>query len=158
MMALSWRGSAALKQTMTNLKLQVPLMTLASEFALQTADMTCQEIYLGFLNLTTTQAGHLCNETTYFTFEDRKESALALVNVYLYGSFMNSTYYQQFMQAVLPKSEKNGIVTLAGEELDAIAFAVALAEEKSWIPFEFAGPVKNVTIMYEQKQPPTSLV
>ena len=32
-MALSWRGSAALKHMMTDLRLQVPLMTLASEFA-----------------------------------------------------------------------------------------------------------------------------
>ena len=91
--------------------------------------MTCEDIYLGFLNLTETQAGHLCNETTYFTFENRKESALALINVYLYGSYMNATYYKQFIEAVLPKAEKNGIVTLAEEELDAIAFAVALTEE-----------------------------
>ena len=92
--------------------------------------MTCEEIYLGFMNLTTTQAGHLCHKTTYFTFEDRQESALALVNVYLYGRYMNATYYEQFVDAVLPKEARNGIVTLAEEELDAIAFAMALAEEK----------------------------
>ena len=91
--------------------------------------MTCEDIYLDFLNMTATQAGHLCKETTYFTFEDRNESALALVNVYLYGNYMNATYYKQFIEAVLPKTAKNGIVTLAEEELDAIAFAVALAEE-----------------------------
>ena len=87
-------GSKAFKQTMTTMSLEVPLFTLAQEFAEQTEDLSCLQIYQVTLGLEPAQAQRLCQGTKYFSFggknDSRLESAIALLSVYLYGDSYDS--------------------------------------------------------------------
>jgi len=53
---MSREGAQALKSTMTIMKLEVPLLTLATEFVNQIKDKSCMEIYTDDLVLSEDQA------------------------------------------------------------------------------------------------------
>lgn len=57
---MSREGAHALKTTITTMKVEVPLLALAAEFANQIEDKTCFEIYLNELDFKMEQASELC--------------------------------------------------------------------------------------------------
>ena len=146
-------GAKAFKETMTTMSLEVPLLTLAEEFMQQTEALTCLEIFQLKLGLLGRQADDLCQRTSYFRFDDdRFESALAVVNVYLYGDKFNPKYSREFSQTIWPDDEKiklseNQItdfeeITLAS--LAAAAATLATEDEDDFSAFDqrFYSPIE----------------
>ena len=67
--------------------------------------MNCLEIYQVTLGLERAPAQRLCQETKYFGFDDNRfESALALISVYLYGENFEQSkdYFREFSEAIWP--------------------------------------------------------
>ena len=62
------KGAEALKRTMTIMKLEVPLLSLAAQFTASVRDMSCIEIYQEELGMKIYQAKALCDESEHFTF------------------------------------------------------------------------------------------
>ena len=104
---LSRKGAEALKRTMTIMKLEVPLLSLAAQFTASVRDMSCIEIYQEELGMKIYQAKALCDESEHFTFEqdDRFHSAFALMNLYLYRDKFNPEIYQDFIQTIVHVNE-----------------------------------------------------
>ena len=103
---LSHRGAEKLRETMTTMRLEVPLFTLAEELAEQVDGLICHEIYEEMFNLTRIQSIALCQDSsTTFNFKDKFQSSFALINVYLYGDEFNPDFFAEFSQAVWPDAE-----------------------------------------------------
>jgi hypothetical protein len=103
-----------LRDTMTTMRLELPMFTLASQFNISYAQnvtassQTCSSFYTDIFKWPTTQVTSLCNDVTNtFNFKNDPtnnmgyfKTAVALTSVYLYGSKFdtaNAGYYSLFM-------------------------------------------------------------
>ena len=106
-------AASTLKETMTTMRLELPMFTLASQFNISYAKnvtdngIDCTTFYLNIFQWPSAQVSALCNDVTNtFNFKNDPtnnmgyfKTAVALTSIYLYGSKFNTAdadYFELF--------------------------------------------------------------
>ena len=79
------------------MRLEFPMLTIATQMEITLKDMSCQDIYTTKFGMTDEMATSLCTKSTNFTFADPFQTCIALTNTYLYLGEYNKWYYEEFV-------------------------------------------------------------